>query len=257
MRVSASGGVANSAGGVAAEDPDDRRRYIALAPDDIPQILNMAVTYQLPFGKGKAFLSRGGWADTILGGWNVTQNWNIQSGVPMFITSGAGNGISGRPNLIGNPAAGRSGKTRQELENQWYNPAAFEAPFGSDPAVITAATTGYLADGVTPVSTLDQWWQFGNIGTRAPSGRMPGFWNADTTLTKEFHFSEQRYFQFRWELFNALNHQSLGVPNSTWCLPPNADGSTDAIHQVGCQFGKITNVQTDPRSMELGLKFYW
>jgi hypothetical protein len=252
-----SGGVANSAGGAGAEDPDDRRRYISLGPDDIPQILNFAVTYQLPAGKGKAFLSQSTWGSRILGGWTLTQNWNVQSGVPMFFKSNACDGISCRPNLVGDPAAGRSSKNRQQQENQWYNPAAFEAPFGSDPAMVEAATTGYLADGVTPVSTLDSWWQFGNIGTRPPSGRMPAFWNADTTLAKEFHFSEQRYFQFRWELFNALNHQSLGVPNSQWCLPPNADGSTDAIHQFGCQFGKITNVQTDPRSMEFGLKFYW
>jgi hypothetical protein len=252
-----SGGVANSAGGAGAEDPDDRRRYISLGPDDIPQILNFAVTYQLPAGKGKAFLSQSTWGSRILGGWTLTQNWNVQSGVPMFFKSNACDGISCRPNLVGDPAAGRSSKNRQQQENQWYNPAAFEAPFGSDPAMVEAATTGYLADGVTPVSTLDSWWKFGNIGTRPPSGRMPAFWNADTTLAKEFHFSEQRYFQFRWELFNALNHQSLGVPNSQWCLPPNADGSTDAIHQFGCQFGKITNVQTDPRSMEFGLKFYW
>jgi len=252
-----SGGSANSAGGATAENPDNRHNYISLGPDDIPQILNVAVTYRLPFGKGQAFLSQGGWADKLLGGWNLTQNWNIQSGVPMFFTSGACDGISCRPNLIGNPAAGRSSKTRQQQETQWYNPAAFEAPFGSDPAIIKAATTGYLADGVTPVATLDSWWVFGNIGTRPPSGRMPAFWNADTTLSKEFHLSEQKYFQFRWELFNALNHQSLGVPASGWCLPPNADGSTDAIHQFGCQFGKITNVQTDPRSMEFGLKFFW
>jgi hypothetical protein len=41
-------------------------------------------------------------------------------------------------------------------------------------------------------------------------------------------------------------------------LPPNPDGTTDAVHQFGCQFGKITGVQTDPRSMEMGLKLvFW
>ena len=76
----------------------------------------------------------------------------------------------------------------------------------------------------------------------------------EVALSKDFHMSEHRYFQFRWEIFNALNHQSVGVPSAHWCLPPNADGSTDAIRQFRCQFGKITNVQTDPRSMEFGLK---
>jgi hypothetical protein len=74
---------------------------------------------------------------------------------------------------------------------------------------------------------------------------------------KEFHFTEQRYFQFRWEMFNALNHQNLGLPNTSFCLPPGSDGQTDTVHQAGCSFGRITNIQTDPRSMQFALKFYF
>jgi hypothetical protein len=46
-------------------------------------------------------------------------------------------------------------------------------------------------------------------------------------------------------------------PKST--LPPlgllPASGETDLVHQASCQFGRTTNVQTDPRAMELALKF--
>ncbi len=244
--------------GAPAEDPSNRRRYTALAPDDIPQILNFAVTYDLPFGRGKAFLSNSPWADKIIGGWKLVQNWNFQSGVPMSFL-GPCNGIgSCALNLVGNPAAGRSSETKAQRENQWYNPTAFAPNFGSDPTVINEVSTGLNPDG-TPFdyNAFDPWWVYGNAGLRPPSGRAPGFWNSDMTLSKEFHFSESRYFQFRWEMFNALNHQNLGIPNTNWCLPPNPDGSTDAVHVFGCQFGKITNVQTDPRSMEFGLKFYW
>jgi len=74
---------------------------------------------------------------------------------------------------------------------------------------------------------------------------------------KEFHLNEQRFFQLRWEMFNALNHQNLGLPNTSFCLPAGPNGETDTVHQAGCSFGRITNVQTDPRSMQFALKFYF
>jgi hypothetical protein len=223
--------------------------------------LNLAGTYELPFGRGKPYFSGNTWLSRFVGGWKLTQNWNFESGVPLVFT-GPGNGITGRPNLIGNLSAGRSSKNRQELENQWFNPSALEAPYGSDPAVIKEISTGLNPDG-TPFdyNAFDPYWQFGTAGLRPPSGRAPGFWNSDASLAKDFHLTESRYFQFRWEVYNFFNHQNLGLPNTGWCQPPiqNADGTitTDAVHQFGCQFGKITNVQTDPRSMEFGLKFFW
>jgi hypothetical protein len=243
--------------GSGVENLDDRNAYIALAPDDIPQILNLAATYELPVGAGKRFLSHGGALSKILGGWTLTQNWNFQSGVPLGFTAPC-NAISCTPNLIGNPSAGRGGKTRSQLENQWFNPNAFEAPFGSNPTVIQEVTTGLAPDG-TPLNfnTLDPWWQFGNAGFRLPLGRAPGFWNSDMALTKDFHFSESRYLEFQWQVFNAFNHQNLGIPDTNWCLPPGPNGQIDAVHQAVCNFGLIDNVQTDPRAMEFGLKFSW
>ena len=243
--------------GSGVENPDNRRQYTAIAPDDIPQVLNIVAVYELPFGKGKPFLNRSGSIARALGGWTLTQNWNFQSGVPLAFSSPC-NAISCTPNLIGNPTAGRGSKSRVQLENQYFNPGAFQAPFGSDPAVIQEVTTGLKPDG-TPLdfNTLNQWWVFGNSGYRLPGARAPGFWGSDVTLSKAFHVTEHRYFEFRWELLNAFNHQNLGIPNTNWCLPPNPDGSLDAVHVFGCQFGKITNVQTDPRSMQFALKFYF
>jgi hypothetical protein len=244
--------------GSTIEDPDNRRRYKSLSPDDTHQILNLAVVYELPFGYDKHFLNQSKGLDKLVGGWKLSQNWNFQSGVPLVFTSGACNGISCKPNLIGNLSSRRGGKSRVQLENQWLNPKALEAPFGSDPTVIKEVTSGNNPDG-TPLdfNTLDQWWVFGNIASNVESARSPGYWNADLSLAKNFYLSESRHFELRWELLNAFNHQNLGIPKTAWCLPPNADGSTDAIHQFGCQFGKITNVQTDPRAMEFALKFYW
>lgn len=259
----AAGGGAADAGHVWSGDPDNRKLYDALSPDDTPQVLNIATTYELPFGKGKHFLNQGGASSKILGGWKLSQNWNLQSGVPMYFQSIACNDLYGAhnsclPDLIGNLAAGRSSKSRTQQENQWWNPNALAPPFGNDPTLLYEYTNGVDPQG-NPIdpNTIDAFWKFGNSGLRPPSGRIPGYWNADMSLGKDIHLNESKYFTFRWDVFNALNHQALGVPNNYWCLPPYADGSVDATHVVGCQFGKITGTQTDPRAMQFSLKFYW
>src|SRR5205807_7251262 len=63
-----SGGVGGRAGelgwaggfGGAFADPDNKKRDRAIAADDIPQILNIAANYELPFGAGKPLLNKKG-----------------------------------------------------------------------------------------------------------------------------------------------------------------------------------------------------
>jgi len=225
----------------AFQDPDNKKADRAIAADDIPQMLNIAASYELPVGAGKALLNRKGAVNGILGGWRLTGNFNAEAGVPLSIGC-PGDQVTSRCNLIGNPKAVPGGQNA----NDWINPAAFEPAFGSDQSF----WANY--DPSDPRAYL-----FGTAGTRLPNLRSPGFWNLDTSLAKDFHFSETKYLEFRWEVFNALNHQNLALPNTSFCLPPNPDGSTDLVHQEGCTFGLITNVQTDPRSMEFALKFIW
>lgn len=259
----AGGGAADGGSHVWSNNPDNRALYYALSPDDTPNVLNIASTYDLPFGKGQRFANNSRWANAFFGGWKLTQNWNFQSGVPMYFQSVACNMLYGAhnsclPDLIGSLSAGRSGKSRAQQENQWYNPNAFAPPWGTSPTLLSEYTTGVDANG-NPINYNDisAFWQFGNSGLRPPSGRTPGFWDADMSLGKDFHITEQRYLSFRWDVFNAFNHQNLGVPNNTWCQPPYSNGSTDATHVFGCQFGKITTIQTDPRAMQFSLKFNW
>jgi hypothetical protein len=241
----------NSYNGI--QDFDNSKADRSLSGDDIPQIFNVAWTYELPMGPGKAFANSTTRAGRLLlGGWKISGNFNAESGVPRTI-NGPGNSLTSRVNLIGNPSAGRSGKSRYALEQQWYNPNAFQAVFGSDPAIIKLATTGTAQQ----KDAYNEFWRFGTAGYTLGSARAPGFWDVDMAMTKDFKISEAKYFQFRAEAYNALNHQSLGLPNTSWCLPPNPDGSVDAVHRLGCQFGRITAVQRDPRAFEFALKFFF
>ena len=248
--------ISNNGGG---QNPDNWKADRSLASDDIPQIFNLAWTYELPFGPGKPFASSAhGVVRQVVQGWKFSGSFNAQTGVPLAI-SGPCNPLEAvyapaygcRPNLIDDPQAGRGSKNRYQLEHGWFKPNAFEAVYGSDPAIIALATSGTPAQ----KDAHNEFWRFGTAGFRLPGARSPSFWDMDAAFTKDFKISEARYFQFRAEAYNALNHQSLGIPNTGWCLPPNPDGSTDAVHQFGCQFGWIGTVQRDPRAFEFGLKF--
>ncbi|MGI8961816.1 MAG: TonB-dependent receptor domain-containing protein, partial [Bryobacteraceae bacterium] len=217
----------------------------ALAPYDIPQMLTITGTYELPFGSGRRFINHKGVLNGIIGGWQLTGMFNAQSGVPLTIT-GPCNGVTCRPNLVGDPTSFGGSRTKAQQIAQWFNPAAFAPVFGNDPA--------FWAN---PDVNSNSWWQFGTAGIDLPGARSPGFWNLDSSLLKDFHIGEEHYFQFRWEVFNTLNHQNLGLPNTRYCLPPGPNGQTNLVQQAGCTFGEITNVQTDPRAMEFALKFVW
>jgi hypothetical protein len=226
-------------GGNDYQNSDCRKCDRALATNDIPQMFNFASTYELPFGKGKAFLNQSRLLNGVVGGWQLSGTLNVESGSPIMV-SGPCDQITCRPDLIGNPKAVAGGQNQAH----WINAAAFSPPFGTD--------QNFWAN-YDPSSPLA--YQWGTAGGVIPTLRSPGFWNLDAALSKRFPVGETKYIQVRWEAFNALNHQNLGYPNTGYCLPPGPNGETDLVHQAGCQFGRITNVQTDPRSMEFALKF--
>ena len=239
------------------QDPDNRNADRAIAVDDIPQQFNVAATYDLPVGTGKTFLNRKGRLGSILGGWKLSGNFNAQKGLPLPIscpsstlqqlsTPGTAYQESGgRCNMIGDPHFSGH-RSKAERIADWINPAAFEPAFGNDP------TFWANYDPTDPRA-----WTFGNMKPRTDAIRGPGFWNVDSTLMKDFHLAESRYVEFQWQVFNTLNHQNLGLPNTTFCLPPGPGGEQDLVQQAGCTFGKITGVQTDPRNMTFVLKFFW
>ncbi len=237
-RLGATGGIYGS-----FQDKDNKNADRAIAADDIPHMFNFAATYELPIGKGRPLLDHGGVLNTLIGGWRLTANLNAASGIPLGVSCPSDQ-LTSRCNLIGPVHYGQGGK--QQRIAQWIDPSAFQPAFGGDQS--------FWAN-YDP--TDNRAWQFGRAGVRLAGLRSPGYWNIDSSLSKQFKFTEQKYFELRWELFNALNHQNLGIPNTSYCLPPLADGTTDLVHQAGCSFGRITNIQTDPRAMEFAVKFFF
>jgi hypothetical protein len=84
--------------------------------------------------------------------------------------------------------------------------------------------------------------QFNN-GTQRAICCGPGLDDWDFAIHKKIALSEQKYFQFRAEIFNIFNHTNFYNPDGHF-----SDGPTE--------FGKITQAQ-DPRLVQFALKFFF
>jgi hypothetical protein len=161
----------------------------SLSAQDVANRFTTSVTYELPFGKGKTFLSTGRLPDLIAGGWSVNAFSVIQSGYPLSVTQNNNNSSIGasyqRPNATGVPPA-TSGSTDARI-NGWLNPAAF-------------SQAGQFT--------------FGNT-SRFLDVRGPGLFNWDLSIFKTFSIKERIKAQFRAEALNATNTVYFGTPNTT------------------------------------------
>lgn len=140
-------------------------------------------TYDLPFGKGRAFGSDfHPVADAIIGGWGVSTILSAHSGFPITVQA-ADRTLQnprggGRPNLIGD------WKPANQTADNWFNVASFALP---------ALGT------------------FGNSGVGIAEA--PGYINWDFGVGKKFRVSESNYIDFRAEFFNFTNTPSFAPPN--------------------------------------------
>jgi hypothetical protein len=162
----------------------------SLSAQDVPNRFTAAISYELPFGKGKPFLHDNRLLDLFVGGWSANAFSVIQAGYPLSVTQPNNNSVIGasyqRPNATG-VAPATSGSTDSRIGG-WLNPAAFsQAPL--------------LAFGDTS--------RFLNV-------RGPGLFNWDVSAFKTFSIKERLRAQFRAEALNATNTAYFGTPNTTF-----------------------------------------
>lgn len=167
------------------QDPTNRRADWASSNSDVRHRVNLATTYQLPFGKGKKYASDRGAVSHIVGGWEVGALAVLQSGLPFTVT------VAGSPSNTGagsraNPIPGANPIPANRSINLWFDPAAFTTP---------------------PAFT---WGTLGRNTLRAPA-----LYNLDFSISRKFVFGETKELQFRTEFFNGLNHPQFGLPAAT------------------------------------------
>ena len=222
----------NAAGtGQTRFDPliDNANPRLEYAPADFDtfQVFNFNTIYELPFGKGKTYLSNAGnWLDRLIGGWEVTSIIRYSTGAPLLITDNRGT----------LNRAGRSGRqtpqTNLTLPQLKALVGVFRTPcgiFGIDPQVINidlakcqqgiraSRVAGYNAGiGAAPfgqapfpgqVFFLNGPGQTGNMPRNFVGG--PHFFNWDASIIKNIRITEKTKFQLRAEAFNLLNHANF------------------------------------------------
>lgn len=199
-----------------------------VADYDRTHMFHVSQFWELPFGKGKHFATRGPLA-AVLGGWEISQLWSLYTGAP-FSVSASGTSLNlpnstqradqvkGSVKILGN--VGRN--------TSYFDPLAF-----------------------IPVTEV----RFGTAGYRSLRG--PGLVNWDFGVHRQFQLTERFRLQFRMEAFNFSNTPHFANPNGNVSnLVLNGDGSIRDL----ANFTSITGVTNlardgiDERQFRFGLK---
>lgn len=168
---------------------DNQKAEWSIDNNDQTHIVSIAATYELPIGKGRSFMNRGGVANFFLGGWQISPLLSYASGSPQQVNVAGdplGNGTGNRPNVVpGVPLMFSYDNVYKGLPV--FNKAAF-----TDPGP----------------------WAIGNEKRYLSGLRGPAFLNENVALAKYFPVGERVKFKLEVEFFNILNRVVFGTPNT-------------------------------------------
>ncbi len=218
-----------------------------LGDQDRPLHLSIAPIWQIPVGRKQKFGSRmPKVVDFVVGGWQLSGQFNIQSGAPVSFDATDSFFFSGQDFALG--------KGKQSLD-QWFDTSQFyrfpaknttKAVLASypwwtgiqsmpgynyNPAASDTISNGVYNDFGTYVRTLPTRW--GDVRASRVN-------NVDAVITKTFSIREKVRFQYRFETYNLFNHVRFGAPGG--------DPTT-------ASFGVVTKTQqNNARLVQMALK---
>ncbi len=201
-------------------EPQYTTVYRTLADYDRPHHLAFTLQYDLPFGKGKRWLSGAtGFVEKVVGGWQYNTSLEYLVGTP-----------TGRPdafNLV-NPEL----PPGKQTYSRWFN-------------TCTLLANGQRANCASPDEPV-VWVQLANAyvlrtyDDRFPNIRNPWATQVNLSMFKNIKIGERFTFQFRAEAFNAFNTPIYQGPSTS--LTAN-------------NFGQVTIAQQNfPRNMQFAFR---
>lgn len=186
-----------------------------LSPWDVAQRGVVSYVYDLPFGKGKQFLSSAkGFGGYLISGWGLNGVVTFQSGFPVAIVPqlNTSNSFGGGQRANNDGRSAKLDGAAQSRLTRWFDRSVFSA--------------------ATPYT-------FGNTSTFLPDTRTHGIANWDVAVFKNNRITESVGLQFRLELFNTFNRVQFGPPNITQGSP---------------LFGTVNSQLNDPRLVQLAMR---
>ncbi len=221
-----SGSSSETRGGAALQDAFNPNAYLGPSDFDSRHTVTADAVVELPFGKGKPFLSNiPGWANQIVGGWQATTLISFYSGTPLNVSDAGVYNVNYEYSAFGILSPGKT----LPANGFTFDQNGIPSIFGN-----TSAVNSFV--GQYP----------GTVGTRGIL-RGPSFFNTDLALSKSFFVPwEHVRVAFRAEAFNAFNNVQFGNPTS----------STGLSLANPATFGEITGYATNgaPRVMQMALR---
>ncbi len=216
-------------------------RNRGLAGFDIPHNVQIGAGYELPFGKGKKFVSDGV-AAKVVGGWTLSSIASFVNGRPLTATAAGGSlnapGNTQTPDLIGSISYPKATGPNAI----WFDPNAFRpVEFSPEWLASTAANRPF---------------RFGSAGRSVLRG--PGFSNIDLSLVRSFQILEKVRMDFRVDAFNFTNTPLFNNPGTNASAPSrDAQGNIlrDAAGNLRLNgFGQVLSAAQTQRQFRFGLR---
>jgi len=204
---------------------------------DIRHLINASTVWQMPFGKGRAFMNtENRAAQAILGGWQLSSIFRWNTGLPI---------------------------TSPFDDARWATNWDFQSnvtPTG--PIHTCPSRTGIpklFGGSGCDMTAIYQSFRNAYPGETGPRNyiRLPGYMNVDLGLAKTWNmpWSEKHQLQIRWDVFNVANLQLFGLVDTGRtgfgiARDPGLRGLNPPTN-----WSNFTQIQGQPRVMQIGARY--
>ena len=217
-------------GASGAISPFEEERNRSLAADDVAHVLSAALVYELPVGKGRKHLDKGGLTNALLGGWQLSTVFRHSTGIPFIF----------RSTFCNVPSQFRVGCIPA------LKPGA--NPFLQDVGSFDP-NKGPLLD-KNAFESVDSFNFYYGTGPRISSLRGPSYSNHDITLVKNTSLGRGINLQLRIEAFNVWNWHNFTASGERGQFA----GNIVVTDLASPDFGKWTGIVTNPRVVQLAAR---